>query len=79
MWKLTTVCDKGVFSSIIISQLRRPIESSYYHRFVILCISSDAPSEKTGFWQLPKVSIAFKGNSKQQSAELIRFVVNKYV
>ena len=29
---------KGVFSSTILSQLRRPIMSSNFHRFVILCI-----------------------------------------
>ena len=34
--------------------------SSNVHRFVILCICWDTPSENTGLWQLPKVSSAFK-------------------
>ena len=29
IWKHTTSCDKGVFSFIIISQLRRPIELKF--------------------------------------------------
>ena len=33
--------------------------SSNFHRFVILCICWDTPSEKTGLWQLPKVSRVF--------------------
>ena len=36
--------------------------SSNFHRFVILCICWDTPSEKTGLWQLPIVSSVFKGN-----------------
>ena len=53
IWKHTTSCDKGVFSSIVISQLLRPILSSHFHRFVIVSICWDIPSEKTGLWQLP--------------------------
>ena len=39
--------------------------SSNFHRLVILCICWDTASEKTGLWQLPIVSTAFKcmGNS----------------
>ena len=37
-----------------ISQLRRPM-SSNLHRFVILCICWDTPSEKTGLWQTKTV------------------------
>ena len=33
---------------------------SHYHRFVILCICWDTPSEKPGLWQLPIVSTVFK-------------------
>ena len=33
--------------------------SSNLHRFVILCIYWDAPSEKTGLWRLPIVSSVF--------------------
>jgi hypothetical protein len=41
-----TMLQKGVFSFIIISQPRRPIGSNF-HRFVILCVCWDTPSEKT--------------------------------
>ena len=34
--------------------------SSNFHRFVILCICWDTPSEKTCLWQLPTVSSGFK-------------------
>ena len=34
--------------------------SSIFHRFVMLCIYLDTPSEKTGLWQLLIVSTAFK-------------------
>ena len=30
------------------------------HKFVMLCICWDTPSENTGLWQLPNVSSAFK-------------------
>ena len=43
----------------LILQLRWPIESTF-SQTVILCICWDTPSEKTGIWQLPKVSSAFK-------------------
>ena len=33
---------------------------SNFHRFEIVCICWDTPSEKTGLWQLPIVSSAFK-------------------
>ena len=51
--------NKGVFPFIIFSQLRWPLGSNF-HRFVILSLCWDTPSEKTGLWQLPKVSSAFK-------------------
>ena len=38
--------------------------SSNFHRFVILCICWDTPSEKTGLWQLPIVSNVFKENPR---------------
>ena len=34
--------------------------SPKFHKFIILCICWDAPSENTGLKQLPKVSSAFK-------------------
>ena len=46
----------GFFFFHIIMQLRRPLELSY----VIWCICWDTPSEKTGLWQLIKVSSVFK-------------------
>ena len=45
----------GCFSSIILSQLRRPIVLKF-HR--LLCW--DTPSEKTGHWQLPRCPVYFK-------------------
>ena len=39
--------------------------SSNFHRFVILCVCWDTPSEKTVLWQLPKVSSAFKRDGFQ--------------
>ena len=53
IWKHTTSCDKGVFSSIIISQLQRPW-SPNLHRFVILCIYWDTLSENTGILAITK-------------------------
>ena len=51
---------QGCFSVIIISQLRRPILSSNFHRFVIVCLCWDTLSERNGLWQLPIVSSVFK-------------------
>ena len=57
LWKHTTsLCDKDVFSSIIISQLRRPKWVQLFTGlFVCAYICWDTPSEKTGPWQLPNV------------------------
>ena len=44
-------CDKGVFSFINISQLRRPKELKFSQ--VFYCMHT--PSEKTGLWQSPIV------------------------
>ena len=57
-WKHTTSCDKGIFSSIIISQLQRPIEFKFSQ--VCYLVHWDTPSDKTGLWHLPKVSSVFK-------------------
>ena len=38
IWKPTNLCNKSVFSWIILLQLRWPILSQNYHRFCILCI-----------------------------------------
>ena len=37
VYKHTTSCDKGVFVSIIISQLQRPIEFTNFHSFFLFC------------------------------------------
>ena len=60
IWKHTTSCDKGVFSFIIISQLRRPIELIFSQVVYFKCICWDTSSEKTGLWQLPVVFSVFK-------------------
>ena len=63
IWGLTRVrqgCDKGDFSFIVISQLRRPIELKFSQVFVILCICLDTPTVKTKLWQLPIVYTVFK-------------------
>ena len=53
-----------VFSFFILLQLRWPQLSPNYHRFVILCICWDTPrDEKTGLWQLPKVSMWLSSNA----------------
>ena len=57
------MCDKGVFSVIVISQHDDQM-SSNFHRFVILCICWDIPSEKTCLWQLPIVSSVFNSELK---------------
>ena len=49
----------------------------FFHRFVILCIWWDTPSEETGLWQLSIVSSVFKHNSPNQfdlKATLAEFV-----
>ncbi len=51
----TSVCFLSLFSCNFDDQL-----SPNFHRFVILCICWNTPSEDTGLWQLPKVYPAFK-------------------
>ena len=59
IWKLTILCSKDflLFSSNFDDQL-----NPKFHRFVILCIYWDTPSENTGLWQSPKVYPAFKNS-----------------
>ena len=58
--KARNLCDEGGFSSIILSQHRRPIE----FKFSQVCYFMHTPSETTGRWQLPKVtSASFKFSS----------------
>ena len=45
---------------------------SNFYKFVILCICSDSPSEKTGLWQLPIVSRVFNGVIKLKFAYQIQ-------
>ena len=58
IWKHTTLCDKGVFSFINISQLRLPIELKFsqvcYFMYMLRY-----PTVKTSLWQLPIVSSVF--------------------
>ena len=58
--KAHNLCDKGVFSSIIISQLWQPIEFKLSQVCYFFCIGWDTPSEKTGLWQLPKMPSALR-------------------
>ena len=51
----TQRCDKVFFLPLFSRNFAIQL-SSNFHRFVILCICWDTPSEKTGLWQLPKVS-----------------------
>ena len=58
IWKHTTLCDKGVFSYIIL-QLRRPVELKFSQVCYFMHICWDTASEKTGLWEIPIVSTAF--------------------
>ena len=49
--------------------------SSNFHKFVILCICWDTPSEKTGLWQLPIVSSVFKLYFLRLSRQLQRHMI----
>ena len=53
------VSDKGVFSFIIISQLRRQMNSSllFWDTPTSIHVCWDTPTVKTSLWQLPIVSI----------------------
>ena len=61
--KAYKLCDKGVFSSIILSQLRRPAELKFSQVCYFMHFSRS--SEKTGLWQLPIVSSVFTLNYQQ--------------
>ena len=56
IWKHTTFVSRMFFFHYSLAAST----SSNFHRFVILCICCDTPSEKTGLWQLPIVSSVFK-------------------
>ena len=53
-------CDKFFFFLSLISRNFGDRLSSNFHRFVILCICRDTPSDRTGLEQLPMVSRVFK-------------------
>ena len=57
--KAHNLCNKCAFSSIILSQLRRPIEPDFSQVSYFMHICWDTSSEKTGLWQLPIVSSVF--------------------
>ena len=60
IWKHKTLCDKGVFSCVFISQLAPTINRAQIFTGLLFYACWDTPSEKTGLWQLPIVSIVFK-------------------
>ena len=62
IWKHTATCDKGVFSFIIILQLRRPIELKFSPACYLMHCWETLLSEKTGLWQVPIVSNVFNVN-----------------
>ena len=57
--KAHKVKQQGFFPALVSCKLDDKL-SPNVHRFVILSICWDTPSEKTGRWQLPNVSSAFK-------------------
>ena len=59
MMEYTKYSDFNLSLSQHLSSIRRPLESLHFHRFLILCICSDTPSENTGLQQIPKVFTAF--------------------
>ena len=59
--KCTQLRVTRVFFLSLVSPIFNDRLSSNFHRFVILCICWDTPSEKTGVWQLPIVSSVFEG------------------
>ena len=61
MWEHNNLCNKGVFNELFSCNVDDRLSPSF-HIFAILCIMWDTPSENTGLWQLPKVSIAFKSS-----------------
>ena len=64
--KHTTSCDKGAFLYIILSQLRRPILSLSFQRFVILCICWDTPTVKTVFDNYQRCAVSLKKIFRKQ-------------
>ena len=71
------VCVKGVFSFIVISQLRRPIElkfSKVCYFMHTVCIW-DTPGEKTGLRQLPIVPSDFIKPPRPQWPHLRTFTI----
>ena len=48
--------------------------SSNFHRFIILCICWDTPSEKTGLWQLPIVSSVFKDSTSLYKKKVMKLI-----
>ena len=61
VWKHTTLCDKGVFSFIIISQLRRRIKLKFSQVCYFMCLLRNTGEkwEDAGLWQLSIVSTVF--------------------
>ena len=78
IWKHKTFfCDKGVFSFVIIKQLWQTIISNF-HRFIILGICWDTPSEKTGVfdnYELCPVPLKQMNGSKIQRYTLVSYTL----
>ena len=71
---------QGCFSFIIISKLQRPIVSSNFHRFVILCIMLRYTNwEAYSIWQLTIVSGVFKAKNKKPRSVLLPFSYQNFV
>ena len=78
IWKHTTSCDEGVFLLSLLSRNSDDQSSSNVHKFVILCICWDTPSEKTGLWQLPIVSNVFKRHVEHFSTEVYTTIITGF-
>ena len=72
IWKHTTSSDKMLFSFIIISQLRRPIELKFSQVYYFMHKLRYTPSKKTGIWQLPIVSRVFK-DLLERKCQVVKF------
>ena len=59
IWKHTTSCDKGSFSFFIISNFDDQLNELKNCTGLLFFACWDTPSEKTGLWQLLKVSSVF--------------------
>ena len=59
IWKHTMIVWQGCFFFHYYLATSTTTWAQIFYRFVSSCICWDTPSEKTGLWQLPTVSIVF--------------------